>query len=96
MSLVQEGKLHKYVDYDNEDIVFSYIVDFYDKVYYIYHHILVTFAGHMELSKIDWKKINCKNKEQNVFIRSSIFWGPNHIIYYEKQNTFTSVIIILK
>lgn len=36
MSLVQEGKLHKYVDYDNEVIVFSYIVHFYDKVYYIY------------------------------------------------------------
>ena len=35
MSLVQEGKLHKYVDYDNEDIVFSYIVHFYDKVIFI-------------------------------------------------------------
>lgn len=49
----------------------------------------------MELSEIDCKKINFKNKEQNVFIRSSIFWGPNHITYYEEQDTFTSVIIIL-
>lgn len=56
MSLVQEGKLHKYVDYDNENIGFSYIVHFYDKVYDIYHHILVTFTEYMELSRIDWKK----------------------------------------